>query len=151
MRHVERRLVALEAGRGGTAGASSAVLEPDPPKRRYVAPREYPQLVTLEAKPGEELVYGDAAPVIVEWRRANAELMEALRTGTLLRRAVVNERVLELEMAIVEEHGLTLPPASYPWDRSDRRDELRRRRELLRETRAERSRALLRQWLRRAL
>ena len=34
--------------------------EPEPSKRRYVRPRTHPQVVTLEAEPDEDLVYGDA-------------------------------------------------------------------------------------------
>ena len=68
MRHVERRLVRQEAGSKGSETPSPTGPEPEPTKRRYVRPRTYPQLVTLEAEPDEDLVYGDAAPVIVEWR-----------------------------------------------------------------------------------
>ena len=69
MRHVERRLVRLEAGRSESETPSPTGAETEPTKRRYVRPRTYPQLVTPEAEPDEDLVYGDAAPVIVEWRR----------------------------------------------------------------------------------
>ena len=154
LRRLERRLVRLEAGRGAQDGAetpSATGPETEPTKRRYVPPRTYPQLVTQEAEPDEELVYGDAAPVIVEWRRARAGFGEALNAGTALERAEANARVLELEIAIIEQHELTLPPADYPWDSSDRRDHLWRRRKLLRETQAERRGALLRRWLRRVL
>ena len=53
-----------------------------------------PSWWTQEAEPDEDAVYGDAAPVVVEWRRTKA-----------------NARVLELEIAIIEQHELTLPPA----------------------------------------
>ncbi len=151
MRHVERRLLRLESAKSESRQPSPPGPGPESSERRYVRPRDYPQLVTLEAEPDEELVYGDATPLVVEWRGVRAELMETLKTGTVLRRAVVNERMLELEIALVEEHELTLPPASFPWDRADRRDQLRRRKELLAETRTERNRALLRRWIRRVL
>ena len=71
MRHVERRLVRLEAGRSESETPSPTGADSESgPKRRYVRPRTYPQLVTLEAEPDEDLVYGDAAPVIVEWRES---------------------------------------------------------------------------------
>ena len=74
MRHVERRLVRLEAGGHGSLTPSPTGAEGESgPKRRYVRPRTYPQLVTPEAEPDEDLVYGEAAPVIVEWRRVRAE------------------------------------------------------------------------------
>ena len=72
MQHVERRLVRLEAGRSAQDGierTSPTGAEPEPSKRRYVRPRTYPQLVTQEAEPDEDLVYGDATPAIVEWRK----------------------------------------------------------------------------------
>ena len=117
MRHVERRLVRLEAARNGTEGASPEGAGTEPSKRRYVPGRTYPQLVTEEAEPDEDLVYADAAPVVVEWRRARGEFHKALKTGTALDRTEVQERMLELEVAIVEEHGLTLPPATFPLGR----------------------------------
>ena len=146
MRHVERRLVRLEAGRSESETPSPTGAETEPTKRRYVRPRTYPQLVTPEAEPDEDLVYGDAAPVIVEWRRVRAEF---LKTGTTLDRTEVQEPMLEMEIALVGEHGLTLPPASFPWDQFDRRDKVWERTQDLKRVRAERNRALLRRWLRR--
>ena len=152
MRHVERRLVRLEAGGHGSETPSPTGAEGESgPKRRYVRPRTYPQLVTPEAEPDEDLVYGDATPVIVEWRRVRAEFLKTLKTGTTLDRTEVQEPMLELELAIVEEHGLTLPPASFPWDEFDRRDKVWERTQDLKRVRAERTRALLRRWLRRVL
>ena len=147
MRHVERRLVRLESGRSesGTSPSTGADSEPGP-KRRYVRPRTYPQLVTLEAEPDEDLVYGDATPVIVEWRRVRAEF---LKTRTTLDGTEVQEPMLEMEIALVGEHELTLPPASFPWDEFDRRDKVWELTQDLKRVRAERNRALLRRWLRR--
>ena len=154
LRHVERRLVRLEAGRSAQDGmerTSPTGAEPEPSKRRYVRPRTHPQLVTLEAEPDEDLVYGDATSVIVEWRRVRAEFLKTLKTGTTLDRTEVQEPMLELEIAIVGEHELTLPPASFPWDQFDRQDQLWERTQDLKRVRAERERALLRRWLRRVL
>ena len=148
MRHVERRLVRLEAGGHGSVTPSPTGVETEPTKRRYVRPRTYPQLVTLEAEPDEDLVYGDAAPVIVEWRRVRAEF---LKTGATLDRTEVQEPMLEMEIALVGEHELTLPPASFPWDEFDRRDKVWELTQDLKRVRAERNRALLRRWLRRVL
>ena len=151
MRYVERRLVRLEAGRSAQDGmvrTSPTGAEPEPSKRRYVRPRTYPQLVTPEAEPDEDLVYGDATPVIVEWRSVRAEF---LKTSTTLDRTEVQEPMLEMEIALVGEHELTLPPASFPWDEFDRRDKVWERTQDLKRVRAERNRALLRRWLRRVL
>ena len=152
MRHVERRLVRLEAGESGSETPSPTGADSEPgPKRGYAPSRTYPQLVTLEAEPDEDLVYGEAAPVIVEWREARAEFLKTMKTGATLDRTEVQEPMLELEIAIVEEHGLTLPPASFPWDEFDRRDKVWERTQDLKRVRAERNRALLRRWLRRVL
>ncbi len=148
MRHVERRLVRLEAGRSESETPSPTGAETEPTKRRYVRPRTYPQLVTPEAEPDEDLVYGEAAPVIVEWRRVRAEF---LKTRATLDRTEVQEPMLEMEIALVGEHELTLPPASFPWDEFDRRDQVWERTQDLKRVRAERNRALLRRWLRRVL
>ena len=148
MRHVERRLVRLEAGRSESETPSPTGAETEPTKRRYVRPRTYPQLVTLEAEPNEDLVYGDATPVIVEWRRVRAEF---LKTRATLDRTEVQEPMSEMEIALVGEHELTLPPASSPWDEFDRRDKVWELTQDLKRVRAERNRALLRRWLRRVL
>ena len=147
--HVERRLLHLEAGGNGFETPSPPVQEPEPSQRRYVPPRTYRQLVTLEAEPDEDLVYGDATPAIVEWRMVRAEFLKTLKTGTTLDRTEVQERMLELELAIVEEHELTLPPARFPWDQFDRRDQVWERTQHLKQIRVDRNRALLRRWLRR--
>ena len=86
-RHVERRLRRLEAGMNGSEMSSHVSVEPESSKRRYVRPRTYPQLVTQQAEPDENLVYGDATPVIVEWRKARDEYLRTLKTGTVLDRA----------------------------------------------------------------
>ena len=138
----------LEAGRSESEPPSPTGAETEPTKRRYVRPRTYPQLVTPEAEPDEDLVYGEAAPVIVEWRRVRAEF---LKTRTTLDRTEVQDPMLEMEIALVGEHELTLPPASFPWDEFDRRDKVWELTQDLKRVRAERNRALLRRWLRRVL
>ena len=147
LRGLERRLVALESQRGeaGAAEAAGAV-------RRSAASaafrREYPDLVTADAEPGEEDVYGDAMPLIVEWRRVREELAAARER---LARAVAEERMRELEIEMIVERRLTLPPAGWPWDESRRRDEVWLRERALNRARVERARAQARQWLRRML
>jgi len=153
MRLLGQRLATLEAARQGSEAASGSASgggqAGDRP--RYVPPRRYPQVVTKEAEEGEEHVYGEAAPVIAEWRRTYAEMMRLVKTGPPLRCNAVNERRLELEVALIEEHGLTLPPARYPWSRSERQGQVWNRRQLQRLNRRERGRLLRRKWLLRVL
>ena len=153
MELVERRVAALEAVRQGSDADSESAAESGQPgeRPRYVPPRRHPELVTKEAEEGEEQVYGEAAPMIVEWRRAWAEMMRLAKSGPSLRSNAVNARRLELEVALIEEHGLTLPPARYPWSPFERQDQVWNRRQLQALNRREHGRLLRRKWLRRLL
>lgn len=126
MRHVERRLVALESSRTRGETPPQPVTEPVP-DRKYVPPRKYPQLVTMEAEDGEERVYGDAMPVIVDWRQARAEYLRAVKKGAALARVEAEMWMLRLEVTLIERHELTLPRASYPWGGEERRSQVRER------------------------
>ena len=105
--------------------------------------RRYPELVTEEAVPGESRVYGAARSVIVEWRQTRKRRE---RASTTLERLRADERLLELELMLVGEHGLTLPPADRPWDGIRRQSELRVLDQALGRVRRERRRAQLRHW-----
>ena len=147
LRRLERRLAKVEDGRGAQGSADEIR---DGVKKPTVKPawRPYRDLVTLEPEPGEEQVYGEATPLIVEWRRVRVEFLDA---GDGLSRAIAKERMLELEIGLIGDHELTLPPRTYPWDGSDRRDELWRRTQALERARVERSRVQIRRWIRRVL
>ena len=110
--------------------------------------RPYSQLVTSEPEPGEELVYGEATANVVAWREARRMAREN-RGG--LERLDAELRMRELELVLIGEHELTLPPATYPWDRADRRSQVWRRRQALADVSAERRRALALHRLRRLL
>ncbi len=69
----------------------------------------------------------------------------------MLARTEASIRVLHLEIAIIEEHELTLPPTSFPWDWESRQDQVRQRQRSLGGVEVDRNRALLRLWLRRIL
>ena len=141
LRAWERRLSAVESRLAtGTAG--------EPPGREAGArPRlGHPEVVTLEPVRDEELDYGGAMPLVAEWRRQRiAHLDEGARR---VERARALVRMLELERVLVGEHELTLPPSTYPWDESRRRDELRRVRFALVSARWELAQALLWRWVR---
>ena len=133
----ERRLSAVESRQvGGTApateppgagrgdGAPSALQGlPQPAIGRGVTRphRDHPEVVTLRAEEGEELVYGEAAPLIVEWRRQRIAHLDRGASGVEHARAWV--RMCELELLLIGEYELTLPPDTYPWDGSRLRDE----------------------------
>ena len=78
---------------------------------RRVQRREYPDLATLEPADDDEEVFGDAWPLIVQWRA----LKDAHpNKGKGLAWLKDEERLLELELALLEEHGMTLPPERRP-------------------------------------
>ena len=60
-----------------------------------------------------------------------------VQSRTTLDRTEVQEPMLEMEIALVGEHELTLPPASFRWDQFDRRDKVWERTQDLKRVRAE--------------
>ena len=146
IRQLERRLARLESARNAEDGTGTVSPSQEKPVAKPLR-RLYRELVTEEAEPGEESVYGEATPVIVEWRRATAEHKRAVATGILLEKADARMRVLELETELIDTHRLTLPPATYPWDGLDRREQLRLRELYMGNARRNRRRALLRRCL----
>lgn len=93
-------------------------------RERHLPPRTHPQLVALEPASDDPEVYGAALPVVAAWRRALRALDEAPhRRGWLNAR----ERQLRLEVQLIDDRRLTLPPADAPWDNVRRATELRLR------------------------
>ncbi len=140
-----KRLAALEAA-GQDSSKPTSVPQSAPQKPLTVRPRrDYDALVTAEPEPGEELVFGSAATeVIVAWREARDAVGHCTNS---LDRLNARERWLELEIELIGKHELTLPPASYPWDWGDRRQEVRRRSEALDEVIRDRKMLKLRRFL----
>ena len=105
-------------------------------------------LVTLEPEPGEEEAYGEATPLIVAWRQVRADFAHA---GNRLARVKAEEKMRDLETAMLRDFRLTLPPAPQPWDDATRRDELTIREESLKRARRERIELQWRRRMRRVL
>ncbi len=147
VRGLGRRLGRVEAALQGGSGTAPQGAEGDRP-RRPVYRRAHPKVVTAEPEFGEEDVYGEAGPLVVEWRRAR-DAWTSVRGG--LARAAAEERMRELEVALIGEHGLTLPPNVDPWDSLTMKNRLWGRRTELDRVRRERARAQRRRWLRRVL
>ena len=104
-----------------------------PSARARFPKRLYPELVTKEPAPDDEEVYGKAWPLIEEWR----EIWNAghVGTGKGLAWLETEARVRELEVAMLEEHGLTLPPEKQPLHGLWRSTQLNWRTETLHEVR----------------
>ncbi len=133
------------------AGANAAGNGPTGPQATAGTPsiqrprRVYGDVVTADAEPGEELVYGDAATaVIVRWREARDAFSRVTDALDVLN---ARQRRVELEIELIQEHELTLPPATRPWDWGDRRQEVRRRNKLLDQTIVDRKLLKLRRFL----
>ena len=73
--------------------------------------REYPELATLDPAVGDEEVFGAAWALVAEWRELKGAHPNEGRGLAWLKD---QERLLELELALLEEHGLTLPPEERP-------------------------------------
>ena len=95
--------------------------------------RDYPDLVTLEPA-DDAAVFGDAWPLIVEWR----VLMDSHPTqGKGLAWLADEERLRVVELALLEDHGLTLPPEKQPLRDFDRSGQITWRRTALSASRRE--------------
>ncbi|MYH68533.1 MAG: hypothetical protein F4152_08350 [Dehalococcoidia bacterium] len=166
LRAWERRLSAVESRLG-----AGTVREPEPPAtdpgagpppasqapgqpvvgRAPVAMprRPHPEFVTLRAEEGEELVYGEAAPVIAEWRRQRIAQLDEGASGVEQARARV--RMCELGLVLASEYELKLPLDTFPVDTLRLRDERERCERALRRARRELVRAHCWRFLRRVL
>ena len=106
------------------------------PSVKTSARREYPELATLEPASDDEEVFGEAWNLIAEWR----ELKDAhANDGRGLAWLVEKERLLELELALLEEHGMTLPPEKQPLHGLDRSGQINWRKAALYDTRRARA------------
>ncbi len=149
LRRVEQRLSGVEAGgaREGTgqgkAGSGNSGGSGDRARPR----REYPDLATLEPAGDDEQVFGAAWPLVQEWRQLRDTHPNRGKGLEWLRE---EERLMSVELALLEEHGLTLPPARFPLRGFDRSGQVNWRRKALDDARrARRKRELLCRALRR--
>ncbi len=115
---VQARLARLEAARGyeppkqptgEQPTGESAPEEWTLPKRAFGMPR--PGVVTLEAQDDEAVAFGPAAGLVDEWRELRSRDKDI---GSGVGRARAEERRCELEVAMIGEFGLTLPPEKEP-------------------------------------
>ena len=102
-------------------------------------------VISKEPHPGEDLSYGSGMPLVEEWRR----LMKERAVGTKLTQVKTRQRIMELEIAMLGEYKLTLPPGSSPLDDFTRGAELDWRERALVNIQRERARRALVRWVRR--
>ncbi len=152
MAAIEREVGELRQGHSQGTGAGHAGAGPNRedaggpdigsrPKLR----REYPDLVTLDPADDDEGVFGDAWTLIAQWREMKATHHNDGKGFAWLTQ---RERLLTVELALLEEHGMTLPPEKQPLHGLDRSGQINWRRTALLDTRrALRKRELLRRIL----
>ena len=107
-----------------------------------------PTLVTMEKQAGDEEVFGDSWPPVKEWRELRSSQPFAGGGVDWLERET---RLRELEVVLIGEHKLTLPPETYPWDSLGRKTQVEWRTRTLARLRKERFRAGIKRWILRLL
>ena len=141
LEELEGRLSRLERdskGRGtrDDAGQDGEVADWTPPKRAYGLPDS--GVVTPEPQPDESHAFGPAAGLVAEWRSL---MTGGTQVGSRIELTRAEERRWELEVAMIGEFGLTLPPQTEPLNESRRDGHLQRGRRALVKARRERVRA----------
>ena len=105
-----------------------------------------PEVVTEEPSEDDADVYGDAWPLVEEWRALRASHPHQ---GKGLSWLVIEERLLTLELEMLEDHGLTLPPETQPLRGFGRKGQTNWRRTALQDTRRSLARRKRLRWVRR--
>ena len=147
MRRLEGRVAQVEGGRVGSQGTGAAAST----ARRSAGAgsatrRRYPDLVSRDTADDDAEVYGDAWVLVEEWRRLwDGHPARGRGLAWLSKR----ERILALEVAMLEDHGLTLPPETEPLRGLDRGAQLNWRQKALVDIRRRRARLTLLHRLRR--
>ena len=142
MLQIEQRLAQLDVKREPqTIGVDPSIARFQ--ARRRTSGRRYPELVTRESAPDDQDVYGEAWPLIAEWRTLSEGHSAKGRSLSWL---ASEERIRELE-----EHGLTLPPETQPLTGIWRSSQLNWRKDALYDARRARARRELLRWVRRVL
>ena len=103
-----------------------------PPRRGHGLPDA--GVVTLEEQPDEAHALGPASDLVAEWRELRTG---GDATGRRVDRARASVRRWDLEIAMLRDFRLTLPPETEPLDETRRADHLRWRLEALAEARRE--------------
>ena len=137
-----------EAVAGKAQAEASPTVEGLQSSKRAVPRRTDPELVTEDPATDDADVYGEGWPLVEEWRRLRQNHTNRGHTLSWLTR---EQRLLTLELAIMEQHGLTLPPETQPLRGFGRRGQTAWRWEALRDTRRAMARRKMLRRLRRIL
>ena len=110
--------------------------------------RTFPDVVTADPADDDAEVYGEAWPLVAEWRKLQAGHPDG---GRSVRWLETEKRILTLELAMLDEHGLTLPPETQPLRGFARKGQTGWRKTALYDTQRALVWAKLRRWVRRFL
>ena len=110
-RHVRVKQPRREEGATNASVGNQPRPRNSPP--RHLFRSTSPSVVTMEPQPSDEEVYGSALPLVEKWRRLR---QSHLAQGRGLHWLVEEERLRILEIDLIGEHELTLPPDTDPWD-----------------------------------
>ncbi len=144
---LRRRVAELEelghaqSGNAGIPDSQEPAAKWHPPRRGHGLPDA--GVVTLERQPDEAHAFGPAASLVARWREARARMGDAT-TASHVDRAEAAVRRWELEVQMLRDYHLTLPPETAPLDASRRNDHMRWREEALAE--AQRTLARAKRW-----
>ena len=127
-------------------GPAPKIEPPETPTRPWFPPRDYPAVVTIEPARDDSYVYGKAWPLVREWRMLRRDHP---RKGKTLSWLKVEERLLIVEMKLLGDHKLTLPPEKKPIDDFWRQHIMNWRRNDLHDIRTRIRRRKLVRWVRR--
>ena len=134
------------AGRSAT-GAAPQVVRLRPVNPDTLQPFD-PEIVTVEPADDDVDIYGAAWPLVEEWRKLRDGHPNQGRSLSWL---TTRERLLVLELGMLEVHGLTLPPEKQPLRGFGRSGQTNWRRMALGDTRKALARRQLLRWVRRIL
>ena len=147
LRRIERALAGLNAGSDSEGEAQGSASGGQTPKTNLLR-REYPKLVTLDPADDDEDVFADAWELIQEWRKLKETHPNEGKDFDWL---LAEERFLSMELVLLEEHSLTLPPARFPLRGFDRSGQVNWRRKALEDTRRKIRRRKVLAWARHVL
>ena len=129
---------------GGGAVTKEAMLS----RQRKTNNRPDPLLLAEEPLPDDEEFYGAVWPLIVEWRELRSSHPNE---GKGLSWLIEEERLMEVEVALIEDHGFTLPPEKEALRGLARRSQLTWRRKAFNDTQRARIKREQLRWVRRIL
>ena len=141
---------AVEDDKAAGADAENTATEPGPSVTGERAPRRTrprrvdPEVVTEEPADDDPEVYGDTWSLVKEWRSLRAD---HTHRGKSLSWLTTEERLLVLELEMLEKHGLTLPPETQPLRGFGRKGQTTHRWKALADTRRALRRRRLLRWI----